>query len=122
MENSQDNNNNNGNDATNGNAIANDNPVTLEYKTTGNHTEVPRTKNFTFPNTDTMGRWLKEVGTLREEASLKSKGNPSRQDGLIWLEHFHTFHNHWGSDFVPHDIKRSVHHTQMHLGLPLTQW
>ena len=32
------------------------------------------------------------------------------------------FHNHWGSGFVPLDVRTSVHETQTHLGLPLTQW
>ena len=103
----------------------NQNPpqVTLEYKTTGNITGVPRIQNLTFRDKETMDLWWSQLEPLRnEQTRLMLQGNPSQQDGLSWLASFRTFHNHWGSGLVPLDVRNSVHHTQAHLGLPLTQW
>ena len=96
--------------------------VQLEYITTGNLTGVARVQILTFPNQGAMLDWWNDLLPLRSQATQHRCGDPSRQDGLDWLNTFNTFHSRWGSALVPLDMRRSVHETQTHLGLSLTQW
>ena len=96
--------------------------VQLEYITTGNLTGIARVQILTFPNQGAMLDWWNDLLPLRSQATQHRCGDPSRQDGLDWLNTFNTFHSRWGSALVPLDMRRSVHETQTHLGLSLTQW
>ena len=96
--------------------------VTIHYATTGNLTGIPAVQDFTFSDHGKAGLWMEQLGALRRESTAKSRGSPSREDGLAWLQNFKRFHEEWDSDFVPEDMRRSVHHTQACLGVVLTVW
>ena len=96
--------------------------VTIHYATTGNISGIPAVQGFTFSDSAKAGLWMEQLGVLRREATAKSRGNPSRKDGLDWLQRFKKFHEEWGSEFVPEDMRRSVNHTQHSLGIVATVW
>ena len=96
--------------------------VTIHYTTTGNISGIPAVQGFTFSDSAKAGLWMEQLGVLRREATAKSRGNPSRKDGLDWLQRFKKFHEEWGSEFVPEDMRRSVNHTQDSLGIVATVW
>ena len=117
-----------GENSNNGNPRAdaedsNSGQCTIKYETTGNITGVPRVQNFTFQDEETAFLWFSQIMPLRiEQTRLFRQGVVSPAPGLAWLQRFNTFHQQWGSEFVPIDVRSSVHYTQNHLGLPLTQW
>ena len=115
-------NNNNGNPRADG-EDSNSGQCTIKCKTRGNITGVPRVQNFTFQDEETAFLWFSQIMPLRiEQTRLFRQGVVSPAPGLAWLQRFNTFHQQWGSEFVPMDVRSSAHHTQNHLGLPLTQW
>ena len=121
MDNPPRNNDNVDNPPRNNDDVADD-QVEISYMTTGNVTGVPRLQFFTFQDVDTAALWLFEVQQMKQELRRFNRGNPSLQDGHNWLQTFRQWHRRHGSNFVPHDIRRSVHEIETHLGLPLTVW
>ena len=123
MQQPEENNNNNNGSQSNQEAHSNSGTYTIQYNTTGNITGVPHSESFSFENQETAMVWFTELMALRNEQTKYRRQNvTSPQPGLAWLQRFDTFHNQWGSPFIPIDVRRSVHHTQHHLGVPLTQW